>query len=180
MNKQVWTRKRTLFAATAVLVIGMVTQSASAAVTVDDNGQGFIGKGDVQQAYGWNDRVVTEKAETLSFRAQIKTVENWEWECFNSNNERESARTSVETTMTRGLVSATARSKNGKLLTGFNVTGWGGDKTQTGISDPEPGTCPGNQTLVVDSLEKVSETTKLVNVKASDNGGAWVDLQLPA
>src|SRR5262245_53131892 len=49
---------------TAAIATGTL---ASAGVTVDATGHGFVGKGDIQSAMGWNNDALQRNAATLSF-----------------------------------------------------------------------------------------------------------------
>lgn len=51
---------------TAVLLVATLAV-AGAAVTVNADGTGFVGKGDVQLAFGWNDHVLQANAAGVSF-----------------------------------------------------------------------------------------------------------------
>src|SRR5688572_19435502 len=57
-----------IVAATGLVAIG-AGSAAHASVTMDDTGHGFVGKGDVQTALGYNNAQLQANAGTLTFSA---------------------------------------------------------------------------------------------------------------
>src|SRR6476646_5359037 len=58
---------------------------ASASVAVD-NGVGFVGKGDVQTALGWNNAAFDKGAKSLTFTAGAeKVIADYKMSCFGSD-----------------------------------------------------------------------------------------------
>jgi hypothetical protein len=62
---------------TLVMVLGL-SATAFAAVTVDSQGYGFIGKGDVQKALGYNNAQMQANAEKLMFAVTTETIVSWD------------------------------------------------------------------------------------------------------
>ncbi|WP_059171716.1 hypothetical protein [Bacillus sp. FJAT-27445] len=59
--------------AAGALAIGLLAGSAFAAVTIDpQTGAGFVGKGDVQTAMGWNNADLQKNADSLKFTYSTK------------------------------------------------------------------------------------------------------------
>ena len=107
----------TLFAAAGV---------ASAAVTVDfDTGTGFVGKGDVQDALGWNNAQLQSHADFVTFRVASVVTTEVTWVCTNSNNENTQERARTTTTTTAGVFTSEVRDK--KQVTGFILKGFSGN-----------------------------------------------------
>ena len=61
--------------AAGALAMGIMASSAFAAVTFDPaTGTGFVGKGDVQTAMGWNNAELQKNAENLKFTYVTETT----------------------------------------------------------------------------------------------------------
>src|SRR4029453_13669759 len=58
----------------ACLAVGVI---AYAAVTIDEDGFGFVGKGDVQAIFDWNNADLQENAALLDFRFVGGTTTTW-------------------------------------------------------------------------------------------------------
>jgi hypothetical protein len=62
------------------LALAGFTGAALAAVTFDpDTGKGFVGKGDVQNAFGWNDKALSTNVGGVSF--SYSTTQTHQWDC---------------------------------------------------------------------------------------------------
>jgi hypothetical protein len=167
-------RKWTL--ALALVVIGAGV--ALAAVTFDpDTGTGFVGKGDVQLAFGWNNKEIQNNAGAVTFQATSTEVTEVSWECTNTNNEVIQERARTTTTETQGVVSVVTRD-NKKQVTGFNLTGYSGTPTESSTTDGPPvNSCPaGPWTLTTPAGEPevISSTT---TVQACYPGSGCRNLQ---
>lgn len=153
---------------------------AFAAVTFDpETGVGFVGKGDVQLAFDWNNKALQDNVDNVMFRALSESVTEESWTCTNSNNENIQVRNRTTTTAIAGLVSAVARVRN--QVTGFNLTGYDGTPTvEVGEPEgPQLNSCPsGPWTLTTPAgdPEMVGDSGTLVEV-SSDDGDTWVTLQ---
>jgi hypothetical protein len=76
-NKRVW---MFVIGAVAALTIG---GGAGATVTVNSDGTGFIGKGDVQAAFGWNNAQFQRNAAAVTFTLanELDEVQRcWQWQ----------------------------------------------------------------------------------------------------
>lgn len=134
-------------AATAFAVLMLMgafsLPTAFAAVTFDPTtGTGFIGKGDVQTALGWNNKQLQDNAGSLQFTFVITTVSEVSWVCTNANNENTQERARTTTTDTTGVLSSVARERN--QITGFNLVGFapGGTTTESTTEGPPVNSCP--------------------------------------
>ncbi|WP_223592466.1 hypothetical protein [Neobacillus bataviensis] len=70
-------------ALTGLLTVGIAVGSASASVAFDSaTGTGFVGKGDVQLAFGWNNAALQKNASGLTFTYEAQdtytVTEYWE------------------------------------------------------------------------------------------------------
>ncbi|MBC7291530.1 MAG: hypothetical protein H5T83_09410 [Actinotalea sp.] len=116
--------RRTLIilSAAALVVTGA---AAASAYTVDDAGHGFVGKGEVQLALGWNNKALQTNAGQVDFFYASETVTEVSWICTNANNEKTQPRSRTTTATVQGLLDAAAR--DGKQqITGFFLNGFDG------------------------------------------------------
>src|SRR6476469_4632886 len=115
---------------------------ASASVAVD-NGVGFVGKGDVQTALGWNNAAFDKGVGSLKFTTGAeKVIADYEMSCYGSDATGHRIITQPCTT----TVTATPvqNSGNGKQITGFNLTGQTSGFTATGgatLREEKPEDC---------------------------------------
>lgn len=144
--------KNLISAAGAVVLVAVLVVPASAAVTFDaETGTGFIGKGDVQLAFGWNNKQLNDNAGGVSF--SVTATSETSWDCLNTRNEKIQERSRTETTA--GLVAHLTRD-NKKQVTGFNLTGYSGTGSSTVVDGPALHSCPnanGTWVLVEGSTE---------------------------
>jgi hypothetical protein len=159
----------------AAVVFALSATAVFAAVTFDpETGEGFVGKGDVQLVYGWNNKALQDNAELVEFRANSEVVTEVSWICTNSNNDNEQVRSRTTTTSIEGVVTSVARERN--QITGFILEGYDGAVEESLETDgPAVNSCPsGPWTLTTPAgdPEVVSSTGGL---QVSD-GGDWEDL----
>lgn len=160
----------------AAAVVVLAVSAVSAAVSFDAlTGEGFVGKGDVQLVFGWNNKALQDNADSLQFQATSEVVTEVLWECTNDNNQNVQERARTTTTTIKGVVSSVARERN--QITGFTLTGYAGDPTTSSTTEgPAVNSCPsGPWTLTTPAgdPEVVSSTTGL---QVSDDGTNWFDL----
>ena len=143
-----------------------------------DTGTGFVGKGDVQLLFGWNNAQLQANAGSVQFRASSEVVTEVTWECTNANNDRIQERERTTTTTTQGVVSSTARVRN--QITGFNLTGYSGTPTESSTTGgPAVNSCPAGPWVLTTPAGDpvvVSESTEL---EVSTDGINWVPLPPP-
>lgn len=149
-----------------------------ASVTFDPNtGIGFVGKGDVQLVYGWNNKALQDNAASVEFRANSVVVTEVSWICVRGEEQtQERARTT--TTSVQGLVDSIARERN--QITGFILTGYNGEPTQSSETEgPALNSCPAAASgwvLGTPAGEPVVVSSSST-LQVSTNGSDWSDLQ---
>ena len=140
--------RKSFIAAAAALAV--VSSAAVAAVNFDSTtGTGFVGKGDVQLAFGWNNKQAQDnaKAVTFSYNATDTYDVECEWTTTTGGpNPKEILHdiTVPKHTSVSASVAYDARLKNqytGYLLNGFGPT------TVNGTVPVEGGACPGNSNV---------------------------------
>jgi hypothetical protein len=141
-------------------------QTNQALVTFDaTTGTGFVGKGDVQLAFGWNNAQLQSNAAGLSFAyAATETVEYvCEWTTGPEHNRKTHRVSRDRTQSVSASVAFEARRQN--QITGFTLNGFGGTPVVSGDEVPSLGDpCPGNPGTgaVVTSVEEIESTGGLV------------------
>jgi hypothetical protein len=111
------------------------------------NGTGFVGKGDVQLAFGWNNKQLQDNASGVSFAysATARYSATCVWVTGEgTRGEHEHTISRTVTSKLVGSVAYDARVRN--QITGFNLTGFQGEVTSVGKVPEVGGTCPGNGT----------------------------------
>src|ERR671918_2365400 len=133
----------TAFVAAMLVGAFSFTTTAYAAVTFDPTtGTGFVGKGDVQTAFGWNNKVFQQNVGGVSFEADKTTVTEVSWVCTNDRNENIQERERTTTTESTEVVSSIARERN--QITGFTLSGFGDTigEPKTSTEGPPVNSCP--------------------------------------
>jgi opacity protein-like surface antigen len=134
------------FITAAVIATLAFSSPASAAVTFSpDTGTGFVGKGDIQLGFGWNNKQLQDNARLVSFR--LKTHDRYsvtcEWETVTGGKNSKVIEHSITKTANVNsniTVSVDPRTRN--QITGFNLNGFGAGTT--GGTEPVVGDgCPG-------------------------------------
>lgn len=135
-------RKLSVMFAFVFMAFGLVASPAMAAVTFDAaTGAGFVGKGDVQLALGWNNKQLQDRAESLEFTYESTVVTEVIWICTNSNNQHTQERERTTTTMISGVVEDVAHERN--QITGFNLNGFESSNPGTPTTEGNPlNSCP--------------------------------------
>ncbi|QDM39907.1 hypothetical protein [Altererythrobacter sp. TH136] len=126
------------------VALATISTAAVAAVSVID-GVGFVGKGDVQLAFGWNNSQLQKNASGLSFSYNDEA--SYEAVCTfttGEGNRGEKIHNINHKTKTgvSSSVSYDARVRN--QITGFNLTGLTNTVTIGGSVPVVGGACPGN------------------------------------
>ena len=176
-NKGITVRKTAITLAISALLVAALAIPAVAAISFDaPTGVGFVGKGDVQLVYGWNNKALQDNAASVKFRASTSAVTEVSWTCTNSNNQSVQERERTTTTTTQGVVSSIARERN--QITGFGLIGYSGTSTGSSTTDgPAVNSCPSGPwslTAPAGDPEVVSSTSTL---EVSTDGTAWFALQ---
>ena len=154
---------------------------ATASVTFDPaTGAGFVGKGDVQLVFSWNNKALQENASTVDFR--VNSVAETTWSCTKvvvQGNDvvRDIVQQRSTTTTTAGLVTTVARENSkGKdgAVTGFYLTGYEGTPV-VGTDGPEPGSCPANPSGFVYDENAVT-TVSGGGLQVTHDGTNWYSI----
>lgn len=156
--------------------LAAVSLAALATVTFDTaTGWGFVGKGDVQTLYGWNNQKAQQYSTQVSF--SYNTVETYDAECTweTVTGKGKIIYHLVPVTRTNSVNASVASDprKTGQW-TGWNLKGWNGTPVITGGSVPQLGDpCPGvgwessgNETGEPGTITLVTQT--------SSSGGLYV------
>ena len=168
----------------AGIVAGAVAFSsigaAGAAISIDADGKGFVGKGDIQYTFGWSNKELqnnlADAVVDFTYVATVTTVSEVSWVCTNNRNEntQERERTTTTTRSTNGVVSAVARD-NKKQITGVNLNGWKGTPVvnpgTTSAEGPAQDSCPNNWTLTTPAGAPVIDEEA-----SSSTGGLFVSV----
>jgi hypothetical protein len=134
-------RKIALAAAAAFAV---VSTAAVASVTFDPStGTGFVGKGDVQLVFGWNNAAAQSRSTSVTFKYQASTTYDVTIDFDTGNPLHNVTHHSVTQNTSTAVTSAIASEarKTGQY-TGWNLTGLGATTTS---GDPVPNvgdSCP--------------------------------------
>lgn len=143
--------------------------AVSAEVIVNPDGTGFVGKGDVQLVYGWNNQQLQSNAGAVQFQSTL--VSERAWECTNSFNQKVQER--ERTTTSTQLVVKVDRVRN--QITGFILSGYTGSPSTT-TGGPPLNSCPApvsNWTLTSPAGDPVVVSAGL---QVSIDGSNWSNL----
>lgn len=126
----------------ALLAACVLAGPAAAAVILSDEGVGFVGKGDIQALFGWNNEQLQTNAAGIEFfyvSDQIYVEWQCEWTTGKNNTVHTQTRSATVQAINASIAFDARKNKNGQV-TGFNLLGWG--PTLSGDTfEPE---CPGN------------------------------------
>ncbi|TWI12076.1 hypothetical protein [Aerolutibacter ruishenii] len=141
--------KRTVRQAVIGLALALASTSALAAVVFDVNtGVGSVGKGDVQEAFGWNDAALQASAGgvtfTYGFTAVYAAVCTWTTGEGTRGEKTHNVAHSQEMDVSSAINVALRRNPQSKV-TGFSLTGYGDSFSESGTVPVVGGPCPGNQ-----------------------------------
>ncbi|HEV2809392.1 MAG TPA: hypothetical protein VGV93_03205 [Acidimicrobiales bacterium] len=151
--------------------------SAGAAVTFDPaTGTGFVGKGDVQVPFGWNDAKLQQNAAGVSFDYSSTSDDEYavtcEWDTGNRKivHHIQKKRATVGSTVAYDVTKVDRKNPNGKV-TGFNLTGITKDSLEessdgsvpvVGQACPNTGNDAGTDssvTKLITDVERLSSTS---------------------
>ena len=131
-----------------------VTVAAYATVTYNlATGVGFVGKGDLQTPWGWNNAALQANAEGVDFYYAASSTNSYSAVCEFTTGEGTPGQRTHQVTHKTDVVAAVNASvahetrKNGPgMVTGFNLTGLGATTTTSSGTIPVVGDpCPGNE-----------------------------------
>ena len=145
-------RKLVIIAASFAALAISATAMASVAV---DNGVGFVGKGDVQTALGWNNAAFDKGVDSLKFTAGAeKVIADYKMSCFNGSTGAIDEAVGHRIISQPGAATVTATqvlNSNGKQITGFNLTGNANDFTNVGNRVLRDTGCPEGSVLFMNT-----------------------------
>jgi hypothetical protein len=172
-------RFKTLAALTAGLM--MIATGAMAAVDFDPlTGTGFVGKGEVQEAFGWNNRQLQLNVDDVQFQVASELVTEVSWECTNANNDNVQERERTTTTSVQGVLESTARERN--QVTGFILQGYDGEPV-TGDSKtegPQLNSCPSGPWTLTTPAGQPEVVSSTSTFQVSIDGENWINIQVDA
>jgi hypothetical protein len=149
-------------AAAGVLAFSLFASAAFGAVNLDaDSGKGFVGKGEVQSAFGWNNAQLQANAEKVQFvyTTETKYEVTVEWTTGEGNKgEKTHTVTHKRDSSFSSSIAADARRNN--QVNGFNLNGFEGAEQQE--APYKAGEIfPGNSRHVITDVNLVSVTNEL-------------------
>ena len=130
----------------AGLGLALVSTMGFASVTLNDDGTGWVGKGDVQIAFGWNNAAAQRNVNAVTFSFQQTST--YEGICtWTTGDGRRGERTHnvAHTTSVQILSSVGYEARRTGQWTGYHLTGFG---ATTGSGDDVPvvgAPCMGNE-----------------------------------
>jgi hypothetical protein len=139
-------------------------------------GTGFVGKGDVQEVFGWNNKALQDNAWMVKFQAKSEDVTEVTWVCTNTNNDNIQERERTTTTTVEGLLSSTSRDRN--QITGFILDGYDGAPTYgTPVTEgPAVDSCPSGPWTLTTPAGDPESVSSTVGLQVSINGTDWFDI----
>ena len=159
------------------LFLALFAGSASALVTFDSStGRGFVGKGDVQTVFGWNNATTQQNHMGVTFKYEATTEYEFECEWYTGpdRNRKHHVNTKTERTNVNAAMASDSR-KTGQW-TGWNLNGFSGG-TPNAVAEPTDADCgsEGNEmkTIVPGSIQKVSESSALYAVHSGAEKRIW-------
>jgi opacity protein-like surface antigen len=183
--------KKLLYAAVAVLAFGAT--AAFATVTFDPStGTGFVGKGDVQVPWGWNNQKLQEEAENVDFYYEsIESADyavTCEWNTTTGGphpttiHHVVTTHKDIEANVAFDSTKETRKNHQG-YVTGFNLTGKSNETSTTSGGIPEVGDpCPpgggDGEVTAVDGPFNETKSETLYAVDVHDGKGPtaiWID-----
>ena len=170
--------RKFIIAGMAVAMLAIIPAAASASVTLDPaTGTGFVGKGDVQTAYGWNDQKLQLNASGVSFRYETTTDDTYsvtcEWDTGNKQivHHKQTKSSNLLDSIAYDLKSGSRVNPNTKV-NGFNLTGIESTTTIASSGDvPVVGQpCPetGNDEGTDNSVTKLITAVELVSSDSTE------------
>lgn len=161
--------KKMLLAAAAATAL--VSTAALASVTFDSSsGTGFVGKGDIQLLYGWNNAKAQSNAKLVSFG--YDATDTYDVECqwtttTGGPSPKEILHDINVPRHTRIASSVAADPRKTGQYTGYNLSGFG-STTSEGTVPVVGGACPGNSNVGI--ITAVTQTGSTGGLSVTFNG----------
>lgn len=140
------------FAIAAAVAAATISSAALALVTFDPaTGTGFVGKGDVQLAYGWNNKQLQDNAGGVGFVYDQTTSYTAVCTWTTGEGTRGERTHNVDHNTSTAVLSSVAyearKNSNGKdgSITGFFLNGFGATTTTGGEAPVVGASCHGNE-----------------------------------
>lgn len=156
-----------------MVLLTLVAVPAFASVTFDPaSGKGFVGKGDIQIPFGWNNQALQANATSLTFSYDSADVYDVtvEWDTGTRNIVHHTVTHNTSVAVANTVAYDTRKNKQADV-TGFNLTGFGAT-SETG-DVPEVGDLANDGNgAVVTSVVLVSSTAGTLTVTNSAGGSA--------
>jgi hypothetical protein len=161
--------------AAGLTAAAIFTTAAHATVTFDPaTGKGFVGKGDVQLVFGWNNAQLQKKATTsgaIVFTYSESTIYSATCEWTTGEGTRGEKVHSITRTKFFGVLGSVAYdARQRSQVTGFNLNGWTSYEAVQGTVPIVGESCPGEGTNGVWTV--VIETSSSSGLQADDTTDA--------
>jgi len=125
---------RARFVAFAFAGVAALSAAVTAAVTFDPlTGSGFVGKGDVQDAFGWNNAQLQVNAAAVTFTFELDA--QYAQSCMKENARQTIYKEFRKTVDVSATVATQARRNPQGIVTGFVLSGFGGETSNASIPD---------------------------------------------
>ena len=161
----------------AAVAIVMASMSASAAVNVDEAGVGFVGKGDVQSIYDWNNSMLQSNAHLVRFKFSAAGTASWKCQGVNAAGNVVTSDVRDQDVGTDAEIGYDPRRNKQGQITGFILTGTNSNPTTYNAV----GSCGASVGFKV-PFQRVSdinyEGSAEPSLKVSIDGVNWFDLQI--
>jgi len=161
----------------SILVLLMLASSANAAVHVDEEGIGFVGKGDIQSVFNWNNSMLQENAHLIQFKFSRAGTVSWVCEGVNAAGVTIRSDRRNEDIGASTYVAYDARRNRTGQITGFLLVGL----IENSTTQNEIGSC-GNSVGFQVPFQLVSEInyegSTEPSLKVSIDGVNYFDLQI--
>lgn len=141
----------------AAAATALISTAALASVTFNfDTGVGFVGKGDVQTAFGWNNAQAQNNAPGVTFTVNLEN--SWECDKIVTLGNGDTHEITIEhNSDTTGVIDSLNRTHN--QVDGFILQGYSSTQTTGG---PARNTCP-------------NDNSNFVEGSTSSTGGLYVN-----
>jgi hypothetical protein len=152
----------------ALVGLGLIATQAAAIVTFDPTtGTGFVGKGDVQTAFGWNNAKMQREHEEIKFKYVASTTYAFDCEWYTGPDRNRTRHENTKTAATNVDAKIASESRKTGQWTGWNLRGYaGGAPNQP--AEPTDADCgaEGNEmkTIVPGSVEVSASTGRLLAI----------------
>lgn len=124
-----------------LVCIFLLTATTAFSANIDDRGYGFVGKGEVQSIYDWNNAALQSNAGLVQFRYASGDYASWKCEGINPAGVTVTSEHEAVSGVSSAVGYDARRNKQGQI-TGFILSGLHSQNASTGLSIGE---CPVNK-----------------------------------